>query len=255
MKWRHFFRDFAITVLLWSYYTVGFLLLFAPFYFLAYCFSGNKPRSFQKLNHFFYKGFFGLVKRLIPACRWEIPKEVEEIRSSVIVCNHRSYIDPILLISLYPRHTTIAKARLFHIPVFGKMLTLSGYIPSKAEGRFGELIMDVMARMATFIRSGGNVFIFPEGTRTRDGRIGHLNKGAFKIARMCRAPVTVLFIENTEKLLPPGKFLFNTRRPNRITLSKVAKIQPDYEADGFSIKDPMAEVYELLNKRNIEKAA
>ena len=114
----------------------GFRPFFYAFLPAGILFFRNRQRAFQKLNHLFYKGFFGLVKGLIPACRWEIPKEVREIRSSVIVCNHRSYIDPILLISLYPRHTTIAKARLFHIPIFGKMLTLSGYIPSKGRGAF-----------------------------------------------------------------------------------------------------------------------
>ncbi len=255
MKWRYFFQDVVITFLLWAYYTAGFVLFFAPFYFLSYCFSRNTRRSFQRLNHLFYRGFFGLIKGLVPACRWEIPRDIEDIRSSVIVCNHRSFIDPILLISLYPQHTTVAKARLFHIPVFGRMLALSGYIPSKAEGRLGELMMDIMGDMTEFIHSGGNVFIFPEGTRTRSGRIGPLNKGAFKIARMCRAPVTILFIENTERLLSPGKFLFNTHRQNTIILSKILTIRPDYGSDDFSIKGLMLKVHELLDKRNIEKAS
>ncbi len=245
--------DLAITLLLWSYYTAGFIIIFAPFYLLAYAFSKNRQRTFQKLNHLFYRGFFGLVKRLVPLCRWEIPKEVTEIRSSVIVCNHRSYIDPILLVSLYPRHTTIAKARFFRIPIFGKMLSLSGYIPSKGEGPFGESMMDLMEGMGPFFDSGGNFFIFPEGTRTRNGQIGNLNKGAFKIARLCNAPITVLFIEKTEKLLPPGKSLFNTQRPITITLSKVSMIKPRYRAPDFSLPDLMADVYALLNQRNIEK--
>jgi len=255
MKWYHFLRDLSVTLILWSYYTLGFVLFFAPFYVMAYCFVKNRQSAFQRLNHLFYKGFFGIIKVLIPACRWEIPKEVREIRSSVIICNHRSYIDPILLISLYSRHTTIAKARLFHIPVFGSMLSLSGYIPSKAEGRFSELMMDLMENMKGFMASGGNVFIFPEGTRSRDGRIGTLNKGAFKIARMCRAPVMVLYIENTDKLLAPGKFLFNTRCPNTVVLTKVSKITPDYRSNDFSVDGLMADVRGLLEKKNLEKGS
>ena len=255
MKWRPILQDLTITIILWSYYTAGFILFFAPFYLLAYCFSGDRQRAFQKLNHLFYKGFFGLVKGLIPACRWEIPAEVREIQSSVIVCNHRSYIDPILLISLFPRHTTIAKARLFRIPIFGKMLTLSGYIPSKAEGRLGDLMIDLMERMPEFMDSGGNAFIFPEGTRTRDGHIGSLNKGAFKIARMCRATVTVLFMENTDKLLAPGKFLFNTRSPNRVILTKISEIRPDYGSDDFTINGLMRDIHGLLVKKNISNGS
>lgn len=252
MRWIHFLLDLSVTLVLWSYYTVGFVIFFAPFYFLAYCFVRNRQSAFQKLNHIFYRGFFGIMKRLIPACRWRIPKEVREIRSSVIVCNHRSYIDSILLISIFARHTTIAKDRLFGIPVFGTMLTLSGYIPSKAGGRFAELMLDLIARMKAFIASGGNVFIFPEGTRSRDGHIGSLNKGAFKIARICKAPVMVLFIENTDRLFPPGKFLFNAHSPVTITLTKVSEITPDYLSDDFSINALMAHVRDLLEKKNLE---
>jgi len=253
MKCYHFLLDLSVTLILWSYYTLGFVLFFSPFYVLAYGFAGKRQTAFQRLNHLFYKGFFGILKGLVPACRWEIPKEVREIQSSVVVCNHRSYIDSILMISIYARHTTIAKARLFRIPIFGRMLALSGYIPSKAEGRYGELMMDLMENMKGFIASGGNVFIFPEGTRSRDGRIGTLNKGAFKIARMCKAPVTVLYIENTDKLLAPGKFLFNTWRPNRIVLTNVLRITPDYDSDEFSVDGLMADVRGLLEKKNLER--
>jgi len=248
MRWYNFLLDLPVTLILWCYYTLGFVLFFAPFYFLAYCFAGNRQTAFQKLNHIFYKGFFGLIKLLIPSCRWRIPKAVREIRSSVIVCNHRSYIDPILLISIYARHTTIAKARLFGIPVFGTMLSLSGYIPSTARGRFADLMVDRMEGMDGFLASGGNVFIFPEGTRSRDGRIGSLNKGAFKLAKMCKAPVKVLFIENTDKLFTPGKFLFNAHQPNTVTVALVGEMDPDYRSAQFSINGLMAEVHALLEK-------
>ena len=253
MKWYHCFLDLLITLILWSYYTLGFVLFFAPFYLLAYCFTKTRKSAFQKLNHVFYKGFFGLTKLLIPSCRWQIPKAVREIRSSVIVCNHRSYIDSILMISLYARHTTIAKARLFGIPVFGTILSLSGYIPSTARGRFADLMVDSIEGMDGFLASGGNLFVFPEGTRSRDGRIGSLKKGAFKLAGICQAPVKVLFIENTDKLFKPGKFLFNAHRPNTVTVSLIGEMNPDYRSDPFSISGLMAEVHALLEQENIDK--
>ena len=102
--------------------------------------------------------------------------------------------------------------------------------------------------MDLFLASGGNLFIFPEGTRSRDGRIGSLNKGAFKLAKMFKAPVKVLFVENTEKLFKPGKFLFNVHRPNTVTVALVGEMNPDYRSDQFSISGLMAEVHALLEK-------
>ena len=253
MKWYNFLLDLPVTLILWGYYTLGFVLFFAPFYLLVYCFSGNRQTAYQKLNHIFYKGFFRLIKLLIPSCRWRIPKDVQKIRSSVIVSNHRSYLDSILLISIFAQHTTIAKARLFGIPILGKVLTLSGYIPSTARGRFADLMVERMEGMDGFLASGGNVFIFPEGTRSRDGRIGTLNKGAFQIARICNAPIKVLFIENTDKLFTPGKFLFNAHRPNTVTVTRVGEMNPDYHSDTFAIRGLMAEVHGLLEKKNNEK--
>lgn len=241
--------DLIITLLLWAYYTAGFVLFFAPFYLLAYLFSSDTAKSYQKLNSLFYRIFFKMVRLLMPACRWEIGPDVRRIRSSVIVSNHISYLDPILLISLYARHTTIAKARLFRIPLYGKMLALSGYLPSAATPGLADLMLRRMDDIPALLAGGGNLIIFPEGTRGRDGRIGGLNKGAFKIARLCRAPVKVLFISNTEKLFKPGRFLFDTQRANTISVEMLAAIDPDYDADTFSINTLMETVHALLEKR------
>ena len=92
--------DFIITLVLWTYFTAGFVLFLSPFYLWAGVFSKDRERAFQQLNSRFYRGFFFLVRRLMPGHRWQIQPEVAGIRSAVVVCNHRSYLDSILLISL-----------------------------------------------------------------------------------------------------------------------------------------------------------
>ncbi|MGD8367844.1 MAG: lysophospholipid acyltransferase family protein [Desulfobacterales bacterium] len=220
-------RDLAVTVLLWSYFTVGFVILFSPFYLLALVLGKHRERAFQRLNCRFYRGFFFLLRRLIPACRWRIDPAAAAVRGSVVVSNHVSYLDPILLISLFPRHRTIVKNRLFQIPLFGRMLALSGYLPAAAGGRFGHLTIEGIASMPDFLAAGGNLFVFPEGTRSRNSRIGRFNPGAFKVARNCKAPIVVLRIRNSDRLFTPGRFSFNAGRPNTIFLDVVDRIAPD----------------------------
>ena len=249
-KLSGFLFDLAVTLLLWGYYTIGFIIFYAPIYLLAYLFSRNTARSFQGLNSLLYRVFFRILRKAAPACRWKIENDVRAIRASIVVSNHISYLDPILLISFYARHTTIAKDRLFNIPIYGKMLTLSGYLPSTATGRLADLMIRRINGMEEHLGAGGNLVIFPEGTRGRDGRIGPLNKGAFKIARLCRAPVKILFISNTDKLLRPGRFLFDTQRPNTVTVELLAEINPDYDSGTFSINALMETVHALLEKRN-----
>jgi 1-acyl-sn-glycerol-3-phosphate acyltransferase len=244
--WIRFPKDLLITLSLWSYFTVGFILFFAPFYLLTFLFATHRAAGFQYLNSLFYRGFFLLCRYLIPSHRWDIQPDVRRIRSSVIVCNHISYLDSILLVSLFPRHTTIAKDRLFRIPIFGRMLSLSGYIPSSGTGRYADLLLDGFGDIAGNLESGGNIILFPEGTRSRDGRIGPLHKGAFKIAKYCNAPIKVLNVANTDKLFVPGRFLFNTCAGSIIGLKVIAEIAPDYKSDTFSVRKLMAQVKSLL---------
>ena len=238
--------DLIVTLLLWGYFTLGFIVFFSPVYLAAFLFSENREYAFQRLNQNFYKGFFFLIRILIPRQKWRIPDEIKSIRSSVIVCNHLSYLDPLLLISLFPRHKTIVKSTFFSVPIFGWMLEQSGYIPSTSEGRLSELMIERIDAMEDYLASGGNLFIFPEGTRSRDGTIGRFNQGAFKIARLCQTPITVLYIRNTNNLFTPGKFLFNTMVSNIITVEQITDIVPDYQSDKFSISELMSEVRSLL---------
>jgi 1-acyl-sn-glycerol-3-phosphate acyltransferase len=234
--------DLGVTLCLWFYFTVGFLAFFSPFYFLSAVAPIDRAAGFQRLNHFFYKGFFLLCRLLMPRQQWHIDPEMRSLRSSVIVCNHISYIDPILLISLFKRHTTIVKARLFKIPVFGMMLKFSGYIPSAADGALAGLMMTRMETLCGELSRGTNLIVFPEGTRSRDAKLGAFNAGAFKIARRCRLPIEVVVIRNSQRLFMPGRFLFNSRRRNTIYVESVARIMPDYDAPGFSISDLMTRV-------------
>jgi 1-acyl-sn-glycerol-3-phosphate acyltransferase len=242
--------DLIATLLLWGYFTLGFLILFSPFYLAAYLFSGNRENSFQRLNHKFCVGFFFLVRVFIPAQKWRISDELGSIRSSIIVCNHQSYLDPLLLISFFPRHKTIVKSTFFRVPVFGWMLKQAGYVPSTSEGKLSELVIERIDTMDGYLASGGNLFIFPEGTRSRDGTIDRLDKGAFKIARLCRTPIEVLYVNNTNKLFTPGKFLFNTMVANTITVEHLAGIEPDYQSESFSISELMSRVRTLLETQN-----
>jgi 1-acyl-sn-glycerol-3-phosphate acyltransferase len=182
----------------------------------------------------------------MPRQKWRIDPALAGVRSTLVVCNHVSYIDPLLLISLFARHTTIVKNRLFHIPIFGWMLTMSGYLPSVSEGRLAGRMVELLEQMPEFLAGGGNLFVFPEGTRSRNGALGAFNPGAFKIARLCRAPIAVVRIDNSDRLFTPGRFLFNTCQANTITVRLLAEVTPAYDSAEFSTREVMGQVRGLL---------
>ncbi len=234
-RWFFGTIDLLVTLLLWSYFTVGFVLFFAPFYCFSLFWAPSRQAAFQKLNCRFYHGFFLLCRLLMPRQRWQIDPAVKTVRSSVVVCNHISYMDSIWLISLFPNHTTIVKNRLFNIPIMNWFLKGAGYLPATSTGPLGRMLMAQTAMLPEQLASGLNLIVFPEGTRSRTGKVGTFNKGAFKLARLCNAPVAALSVSGTNQLFTPGKFLFNTCRANTIRVALLARIEPDYNSRTFSI--------------------
>jgi len=243
------FSNFFVTILCWTWFIPGFFLFFSWRYLACALFAKEPEHCFQRLNSRFFQVFFHILRNTAPSHRWEIDEEVAAIRSAVIVCNHLSYLDPLLLIALFERHRTLVKARFFTMPVFGWIIKKSGYFPASGKGQFTRLMIRQMESMEDFLANGGNLFIFPEGTRSRDGKIGDLNQGAMKIARLCRAPIYVLQLAHTNNLFTPGRFLFQTRVRNTITLKILDRIEPDYRHHIPSATELEQQVREIYTRQ------
>jgi 1-acyl-sn-glycerol-3-phosphate acyltransferase len=228
---------------------MGYIIFYSPLYLYAYFFSNRREEAFQKLNHDLHRRFFSLVRIIVPSVTWNISEDVKDIRSSVIIANHLSFLDPILFVSLFEKQKTIVRSDFFRYPVFGWILKTSGYIPSTTEGPFMEDMLDQIKNLRDYLAGGGNLFIFPEGSRSRDGRIGPFDKGAFRIARLCNAPVKIVFITNTGKLFPPGEFLFNTCKEFAIEAELAGSLQPDYENESFMLTGIMAEAHTIMERK------
>ena len=222
-----------VTLICWLYFTLGFLLFFLPFYLVAFFFSSRPEDAFQRYNRNFYRGFITLLRCLTPRQQWSIDPRIASLRSAVIVCNHLSYLDPLLLIALLDRCKTVVKPIFFSLPLFAWVIRTAGYFPASARGRWAGLMLTQMEHMAAYLADGGNLFIFPEGTRSRNGGVGALNKGALKIARQCRAPVYVLCLRATDRLFRPGTFFFSTREPIHISIRVIDHIPPLQDADSL----------------------
>jgi len=241
--------DFLITLILWTYYIFGFMIFFSPIYLLAFFFAADREGSFQKLNNLVYRSFFAFLRILVPQVSWRVSPEVYAIRSSVIIANHLSFLDPILLISLFARQKTVVKKTYFRVPVFGWILKNSGYIPALAGDSGSEILLEQVGKMKAYLAKGGNLFMFPEGTRSRDGRIGPFDRGAFRIAKLCGAPIQVVTIRHTGRLYRPGRFWFNTRERFTISVERAGTLRPDYDGDAFSLSDLMTQARKLMAQR------
>ena len=123
--------------------------------------------------------------------------------SCVYIANHQSMVDIWALLPALPKMTRfVAKESLFRIPVLGWAIRAAGFIPidrsniSKA--------MRSLEKAGAKIRAGHSVILFPEGTRSMDGRLRPFKKGAFHMALRARVPIVPVTIQGSFSRLRPG---------------------------------------------------
>ena len=120
-------------------------------------------------------------------------------RPYVVVSNHESFSD-ILLISHLPWEMKwLSKAELFRIPIMGWMMWLVGDIPVKRG--FGPSAVEAMARCRQALDSRVSVMIFPEGTRSKTAELLPFKDGAFRLAIEAGIPILPLAVSGTSTAL------------------------------------------------------
>jgi 1-acyl-sn-glycerol-3-phosphate acyltransferase len=116
-------------------------------------------------------------------------------RPYVVVSNHESFVD-ILLISHLPWEMKwLSKAELFRIPVLGWMLRLAGDIP--IQRGFGPSAIEAIARCREALANRVSVMIFPEGTRSTTADLLPFKDGAFRLAIDAGVPILPLVVHGT----------------------------------------------------------
>ena len=119
--------------------------------------------------------------------------------------NHQSNFDiPVLLGHLTVQFRWLAKMELFKIPIFGRAMRNVGYISIDRSNR--ESAFESLKVAADKIKGGVSVLIFPEGTRSRDGKIRPFKKGGFVMAIDSGVPIVPVVITGTRAIMPKGKF-------------------------------------------------
>jgi 1-acyl-sn-glycerol-3-phosphate acyltransferase len=120
----------------------------------------------------------------------------------VVVSNHQSMLDVLLLSRLPHEMKWVAKESLFRVPWVGWMFTLAGDISVRrgdAESGSGAL-----RKARWYLDHGMSVMIFPEGTRSRTGALQQFKLGAFRLALDAGVPVLPVAVSGTAAGLPSG---------------------------------------------------
>jgi 1-acyl-sn-glycerol-3-phosphate acyltransferase len=208
----------VVCVILWFPVLVVVRLVTAPFdrgrYIPGLIFRKIGPTMafLNPLWHFRYSG--------------TLPKDPR--RPFVVVSNHESFAD-ILLISHLPWEMKwLSKAELFRIPIMGWMMWVVGDIPVKRG--FGPSAVEAMARCRKTLENRVSVMIFPEGTRSKTAELLPFKDGAFRLAVEDGVPILPLAVSGTSTALRKHDWRFGR------SVAEVRVLQP-VETTGLSLTD------------------
>ncbi len=151
-------------------------------------------------------------------------ERIDKKTSYVFMCNHLSALDGPLLFMLIPQPIrVILKKEAFRIPVIGQAMRLVGFIPVDRKGlKGGKKSIDRATR--TIKEKGYPFLIFPEGTRSRDGKLQLFKRGGFFLALNSQVPVVPVSIQGTFELMPKKSF-FIKKGNVRIVFHPVVPVQ------------------------------
>lgn len=127
----------------------------------------------------------------------------------VILSNHASYLDPpSLVLALGVQYRWVIKQELRKVPLFGLALETSRNL--FIDRTRGHDAMAEIRRGVEQLPAGTSVLMFPEGTRSPDGRLLPFKRGGFVVARECGLPILPVTIRGSHERLPKGQAVFHS---------------------------------------------
>ena len=168
-------------------------------------------KFFYSAVRLFFKIIFFFYHRL--SVNWTEP--LPENRNVIIACNHCSNLDPLIVGVAFPRRLRyFAKEELFRSPLFAKIIRTLGAVSVSRDN--SAAAAGALKGFFKFLEEGSDVLIFPEGSRSADGKLLPLEGGVGLVASHSQAPVLPVFVKGTHRAMPPGSAMV---KPVKVTVT------------------------------------
>ena len=212
-------RAFLVTLVTFTY-----VLILGPPVLIYSAISGNADPLYKA-------GIWGARMALwLAGVRLEIHglDRIPRDRPVVFMANHQSNCDPPALLAVLPPVLVMVKKEFFRVPLIGQAMVQCGFIRVDRSNR--EQAFEAVEKGVQALKAGKSFLVYPEGTRSPDGRLRSFKKGVFVMAIKAGAPIVPISVSGSSKIMPKGKFVI---RPGgvRITFHEAVA------AEGFALED------------------
>ncbi len=154
----------------------------------------------------------------------------------IIIANHQSMLDILAVCAALPLNFKfLAKRELFQIPFMGWAMASAGYVPvDRASHKSGR---EAARRIALVLQKNVSVLLFPEGTRSPDGKIQTFKMGAFKLARDNKVEILPVVVDGTGQALPKKSWFIRKRSTFVVSIGKPVSLDDFADASMDEAKE------------------
>jgi 1-acyl-sn-glycerol-3-phosphate acyltransferase len=197
-------RAFLVTLI-----TFAYILVLGPPLLIYAAIRGNGDQVYR------FGTLGGRMALWLAGTRLEVHglDQIPSHRSVVFMANHQSNFDPPALLAVLPPALVLVKREFFRVPILGR-----------------EQALEAVEKGVQALKAGKSFLVYPEGTRSPDGRLQSFKKGVFVMAIKAGAPIVPISVSGSNKLMPKGKFVM---RPGRVRIT----LHEPVATEGSSVED------------------
>lgn len=145
-------------------------------------------------------------------------EHLEYDKPAILIANHSSFLDIMIMLMHHPKAVIMVKEWVYKSPLYGWVIRYANYIFME-EGPEANL-----EQARELVKEGYSIIIFPEGTRSDDGKLKRFHKGAFYLAEQLHLPIQPVFIHGAEYVSPKNELVI---KHGPVNVGVQPRIQPD----------------------------
>ena len=239
--------DFILSVLFWLYFCLSSVVLYF-ICLITYCSTCLFDKKLAILHfitslwayHYVLMNFWVKVQFINR-------KNLIKNQPHILVSNHQSAADIFICYGLFHTFKWVSKESLFKIPFIGWNMVLNKYI--KLFRTNPRSIIAMLNQCADYIKRGISIFIFPEGTRSKDNNVHSFKTGAFKIAFKNNTTVSPVVINGLHDNFSVNSWIFPFTKKKKIRV----EVLPAQNPQNFSDANRFTQHIEEMIRKKFDK--